>query len=69
VPISQLMIEHQRSTGCQVRLRDDWEKEAGFLDFELLKLELLRSALSSSASLSHLARKAAQDGESSDSDG
>lgn len=50
VPISQLMIEHLRSTGCQVRLRDDWEKEAGFLDFELLKLELLRSALSSSAS-------------------
>ena len=44
VPISQLMIEHLRSTGCQVRLRDDWEKEAGFLDFELLKLELLRSA-------------------------
>ncbi|MBD2015065.1 TfuA-related McrA-glycine thioamidation protein [Microcoleus sp. FACHB-53] len=52
VPISQLMIEHLRSTGCQVRLRDDWEKEAGFLDFELLKLELVRS---------YLARKAAQD--------
>lgn len=51
VPISQLMIEHLRSTGCQVRLRDDWEKEAGFLDFELLKLELLRS---------HLARKSVQ---------
>jgi hypothetical protein len=44
VPISQLMIEHLRATGCHVRLRDDWEKEAGFLDFELLKLELLRSA-------------------------
>lgn len=52
VPISQLMIEHLRSTGCQVRLRDDWEKEAGFLDFELLKVELVRS---------YLARKAAQD--------
>lgn len=51
LPISQLMIEHLRSTGCHVRLRDDWEKEAGFLDFELLKLELLRS---------HLARKAVQ---------
>jgi hypothetical protein len=60
VPISQLMIEHLRSTGCQVRLRDDWEKEAGFLDFELLKLELLRS---------HLARKAIQDGESRGLDG
>ena len=55
VPISQLMIEHLRSTGCQVKLRDDWEKEAGFLDFELLKLELLRS---------HLARKAIQNRES-----
>ena len=43
------MLEHQRSTGCGVRLGDDWLKEAGFLDFELLKLELLRS---------HLARKA-----------
>jgi hypothetical protein len=60
VPISQLMIEHLRSTGCQVRLRDDWEKEAGFLDFELLKLELLRS---------HLARKTIQDGESRGLDG
>ncbi|HEY9607982.1 TfuA-related McrA-glycine thioamidation protein [Allocoleopsis sp.] len=59
-PISQLMIEHLRSTGCQVRLRDDWEKEAGFLDFELLKLELLRS---------HLARKAVQNTESSGSSG
>ena len=49
IPISQLMLEHQRSTGCGVRLGDDWLKEAGFLDFELLKLELLRS---------HLARKA-----------
>jgi hypothetical protein len=49
--LSQLLIEHQRSTGCQVRLRDEWLKEAGFLDFELLKLELLRS---------HLARKAMQ---------
>jgi hypothetical protein len=47
--ISQLVIEHQRSTGCRVRLYDYWIKEAGFLDFELLKLELLRS---------HLARKA-----------
>lgn len=55
VPISQLMIEHQRSTGCQVSLRDDWIKEAGFLDFELLKLELLRS---------HLARKVVQTVES-----
>lgn len=55
VPISQLMIEHLRSTGCQVKLRDDWEKEAGFLDFELLKLELLRA---------HLARKAIQNRES-----
>lgn len=60
VPISQLMIEHQRSTGCQVRLRDDWIKEAGFLDFELLKLELLRS---------HLARKARQNVESGGSEG
>lgn len=60
VPISQLMIEHQRSTGCQVRLRDEWIKEAGFLDFELLKLELLRI---------HLARKAVQSGESDDSEG
>ena len=60
VPISQLMIEHLRSTGCQVRLRDDWEKEAGFLDFELLKLELVRS---------YLARKAIQDGESRGLDG
>lgn len=60
VPISQLMIEHLRSTGCQVRLRDDWEKEAGFLDFELLKLELLRS---------YLARKAIQSGEFGDSEG
>jgi hypothetical protein len=59
VPISQLMIEHQRATGCQVRLRDEWIKEAGFLDFELLKLELLRS---------HLARKAMQHGESRGSD-
>jgi len=49
--ISHLMIEHERSTGCQVRLHDYWLKEAGFLDFELLKLELLRS---------HLARKAMQ---------
>jgi hypothetical protein len=57
VPLSQLMIEHQRSTGCQVRLRDDWIKEAGFLDFELLKLELLRS---------HLARKVVQTVESGD---
>jgi hypothetical protein len=55
VPISQLMIEHLRSTGCQVKLRDDWEKEAGFLDFELLKLELLQA---------HLARKAIQNRES-----
>jgi hypothetical protein len=55
VPLSQLMIEHQRSTGCQVRLGDDWIKEAGFLDFELLKLELLRS---------HLARKVVQTVES-----
>lgn len=55
VPISQLMIEHLRSTGCQVKLRDDWEQEAGFLDFELLKLELLRA---------HLARKAIQNRES-----
>lgn len=47
--ISQLVIDHQRSTGCRVRLYDYWIKEAGFLDFELLKLELLRS---------HLARKA-----------
>ncbi|HAA29226.1 MAG TPA: TfuA-related McrA-glycine thioamidation protein [Cyanobacteria bacterium UBA8553] len=47
--ISQLVIEHQRSTGCRIRLYDYWVKEAGFLDFELLKLELLRS---------HLARKA-----------
>jgi hypothetical protein len=60
VPISQLMIEHLRSTGCQVRLRDDWEKEAGFLDFELLKLELLRS---------HLARKARSNVESGTSEG
>jgi hypothetical protein len=60
VPISQLMIEHQRSTGCQVRLRDEWIKEAGFLDFELLKLELLRS---------HLARKAMQNVESGFSEG
>ncbi len=60
VPISQLMIEHQRATGCQVRLRDEWIKEAGFLDFELLKLELLRS---------HLARKASSDVESSSSEG
>jgi hypothetical protein len=60
VPISQLMIEHLRSTGCQVRLRDDWEKEAGFLDFELLKLELLRS---------YLARKAVQSGEFGASEG
>jgi len=58
VPISQLMIEHQRSTGCQVRLRDEWIKEAGFLDFDLLKLELLQS---------HLARKASATVESSSS--
>ena len=50
VPISQLMIEHQRATGCQVRLRDEWIKEAGFLDFELLKLELLRSYFARKAS-------------------
>lgn len=49
--ISHLIIEHERSTGCPVRLHDYWLKEAGFLDFELLKLELLRS---------HLARKAMQ---------
>jgi hypothetical protein len=58
--ISHLMIEHERSTGCQVRLHDYWLKEAGFLDFELLKLELLRS---------HLARKAIQNSESSPSEG
>ncbi|HEY9831473.1 MAG TPA: TfuA-related McrA-glycine thioamidation protein [Stenomitos sp.] len=60
VPISQLMIDHLRSTGCQVRLRDDWEKEAGFLDFELLKLELLRA---------YFARKAIQSGDFGDSEG
>jgi hypothetical protein len=49
--ISHLAIEHERATGCRVRLYDYWIKEAGFLDFELLKLELLRS---------HLARKAMQ---------
>jgi cytidylate kinase len=47
--ITQLVIEHERSTGCRVRLHDYWIKEAGFLGFELLKLELVRS---------HLARKA-----------
>jgi hypothetical protein len=49
--ISQLAIEHQRATGSRLSLREDWVKEAGFLDFELLKLELLRS---------HLARKAVE---------
>jgi len=47
--ISQLAIEHEGATGCQIKLYDYWIREAGFLDFELLKLELLRS---------HLARKA-----------
>jgi hypothetical protein len=47
--LSHLMIDHERSTGCQVRLHDYWLKEAGFLDFELLKLELLRSYLARKA--------------------
>jgi hypothetical protein len=50
LPISHLIIEHQRFTGCRVRLHDYWLKEAGFLDFELLKLELLRSHLERRAS-------------------
>ncbi len=58
--ISHLAIEHERSTGCRVRLYDYWIKEAGFLDFELLKLELLRS---------HLARKARQNAEPGSSEG
>ena len=58
--ISHLAIEHERSTGCRVRLYDYWIKEAGFLDFELLKLELLRS---------HLARKARQNVEPGSSEG
>src|SRR4028118_1902567 len=58
--ISDLAIEHERSTGCRVRLYDYWIKEAGFLDFELLKLELLRS---------HLARKARQNVEPGSSEG
>ncbi|MGB7439631.1 MAG: TfuA-related McrA-glycine thioamidation protein [Coleofasciculaceae cyanobacterium] len=43
--MSQLVIEHRKSTESQVSLRDDWLKEAGFLSPELLKLELLRSHL------------------------
>jgi hypothetical protein len=58
--LSQLAIEHQRSTGCRVRFYEDWVKEAGFLGSEFLKLELLRS---------HLARKAMQNGESGSSEG
>ncbi len=58
--ISHLAIEHERFTGCRVRLYDYWIKEAGFLDFELLKLELLRS---------HLARKARQNVEPGSSEG
>jgi hypothetical protein len=50
--LSQLAIEHQRATGCRMRLYEDWIKEAGFLGSEYLKMELLRS---------HLARKAKQD--------
>lgn len=49
--LSQLAIEHQRSTGCRMHLYEDWIKEAGFLGSEYLKMELLRS---------HLARKAKQ---------
>lgn len=49
--ISQLIIEHERHTHCRVKLYDYWIEEAGFLDFALLKLELLKS---------HLARKAKQ---------
>ena len=50
--LSQLAIEHQRATGCRMRLYEDWIKEAGFLGSEYLKMELLRS---------HLARKSQQD--------
>ena len=46
--ISQLTIQHEDATGCKIRLYDYLIKEAGFLDFDLLKLDLLRS---------HLARK------------
>jgi hypothetical protein len=49
--LSQLAIEHQRSTGCRMRLYEDWVKEAGFLGSEYLKMELLRS---------HLVRKVKQ---------
>ena len=46
--ISHLTIQHEDATGCKIRLYDYLIKEAGFLDSDLLKLELLRS---------HLARK------------
>ncbi|HEY9607509.1 MAG TPA: TfuA-related McrA-glycine thioamidation protein [Allocoleopsis sp.] len=49
--LSQLAIEHQRATGCRMRLYEDWMKEAGFLGSEYLKMELLRS---------HLVRKVTQ---------
>jgi len=43
--VSQLVIEHRRSTKCQMSLQEEWLKEAGFLSPELLKLALLRSHL------------------------
>jgi hypothetical protein len=56
----QLAVEHQRATGSQLSLNEDWVNEAGFLAHELLQLELLRS---------HLARKASSNVESSPSEG
>jgi hypothetical protein len=56
----QLAVEHQRATGSQLSLNEDWVNEAGFLAHELLQLELLRS---------HLARKASSNVESGSSEG
>ncbi|HEY9635754.1 MAG TPA: TfuA-related McrA-glycine thioamidation protein [Coleofasciculaceae cyanobacterium] len=57
--ILQLAVDHQRFTGSQLSLNEDWVNEAGFLAHELLKLELLRS---------HLARKAMQNVKSGSSE-